>query len=291
MPSNILSSQIPQSFSNELFLSEYLDTELNHNYTSIYSIKFQIFGTEIFELGDREFTLKENNYLVVNNNQTVKSYSFKTKRAITVFIEPSTLADVLYNLTKDNEDLLSNPFGFIENEVIFLENCFEITDDSIGRELNYLSSSFDYIKARKFPFDENFFFKISKALILSHQDTFRYFLNIESAKKTTKLELFDRMHRAKQFITDNWNKSISLNSIASAVNMSPYHFNRTFSRVFQIPPMEYHLKLRLNKAKELLETQKYMVADVAQFAGYSDIFSFSKAFKKCFGFSPSLCNA
>ena len=52
--------------------------------------------------------------------------------------------------------------------------------------------------------------------------------------------------------------------------------------------MEYHLNVRLKKAKDLLVTGKYSVADVAELVGYNDIFAFSKAYKKYFGYSPSL---
>jgi AraC family transcriptional regulator len=43
----------------------------------------------------------------------------------------------------------------------------------------------------------------------------------------------------------------------------------------------------MRRQKELLERDKYSVSEAAYAAGYSDIFAFSKAFKKHFGYSPS----
>jgi len=288
IPPDILSSQIPKEFSNDLYFSERIDGYIHHTYNSVYSIKFQISGAEIYKIGDREFTLRENSYLVVNNEQSVTSFPFKTKRAITIFIEPSILMDVFYNLKKDEEILLSNPFDFSEDNVIFLENCFSITNDDIGKELKHLAKSFDDIKRKQFRIKEDYFFRIAKSLIISQQETLQQVMKIKSVKRSTKTELYKRVYRARQIITDNWNKAINLSSIASLVYMSPYHFNRTFSNIFQIPPMEYHLNVRLDKAKDLLATGKYSVADVAELVGYNDIFAFSKAYKKHFGYSPSL---
>jgi len=43
----------------------------------------------------------------------------------------------------------------------------------------------------------------------------------------------------------------------------------------------------LNKAKELLQKNKLTLAELAIEIGYSDIYSFSKAYKQMFGHSPT----
>jgi len=287
IPSDITSDQIPQQFSNELYLSELIDGYIYHSYTSVYSIKYQILGTEIYKLGNNEIKLEQNKYLVVNNNQYVTSLPYETERAITIFIDSSILNDVFHTLRRDDDTLLSNPFDYIDDRIMLYENCFYITNDAIGKNLKSLANSFNQIKRDPHLLKEDYFYKISKDLILSQQETFKQIKNIDCTKSSTKLELFERMQQGKQILINNWNKSISLNSISAQVCMSPYHFHHTFSKTFKLSPMKYHLKVRMKKSKELLKTHKYNISDVAILAGYSDIFSFSKAFKKHYGCSPS----
>jgi len=287
LPSNITSDQIPQKFGNEMYISELIDGFIDHSYTSIYSIKYQISGTEIYKIGDREIILEQDNYLVVNNNQLVTSLPCKTEKAITIFLEPLTVSDVFKNLINTDDSLLSNPSDYEDNQIAFFESSYFVKSDPIGKSLRLLANSFDIIKNVSNPFKEDYFYEISKDLILSQQETFKQIKDIGCAKISTRVELFDRMQRARQILIENWNKGICLNSVSSQVYMSPYHFHRTFSKAYKKSPLVFHLNVRMKKSKDLLETNKYSVSDVAMLAGYSDIFAFSKAFKKHYGCSPS----
>lgn len=287
LPSKITSDKIPAKFSNELYLSELIDGYLHHTYNSIYSIKYQISGSSNYHLDKHEISLEQNHYLVVNNNQIVTPGHSKSEKAIAIFIEPSTLIDVFYNLKENDELLLSNPFDFRDDQVLFYERTFNVNDDLIGNFLKSLKSSFGLIKNNKNTLTEDSFFHLCKSLILSQQETFKQIKKINCKKYSTKLELFDRMKQAREILIENWNKSIHLNTVSSQVYMSPYHFHRTFSKTFNVSPQAFHSHIRMNKSKELLKTNAYKISDVAQLAGYSDIFSFSKAFKKHFGYSPS----
>ena len=52
-------------------------------------------------------------------------------------------------------------------------------------------------------------------------------------------------------------------------------------------PNDFIKVVRLNKAKEILETRKYMISEVADMVGFSDPKYFSVCYKKQFGISPS----
>ncbi|MBO5980470.1 MAG: response regulator [Bacteroidales bacterium] len=53
------------------------------------------------------------------------------------------------------------------------------------------------------------------------------------------------------------------------------------------PPNDFIKVVRLNKAKDILETHKYMISEVADMVGFSDPKYFSVCYKKQFGISPS----
>ena len=66
---------------------------------------------------------------------------------------------------------------------------------------------------------------------------------------------------------------------------------RTFMRRFQtatgLPPNKYHQRLRIERARELLETTTETIAKVASDVGYGDLASFRQLFTKLTGLSPS----
>ena len=52
-------------------------------------------------------------------------------------------------------------------------------------------------------------------------------------------------------------------------------------------PQQYHMQLRINRAKELLEDRDNRVNEVAVRVGFGDQFYFSRMFRKYTGLSPS----
>ena len=85
-------------------------------------------------------------------------------------------------------------------------------------------------------------------------------------------------------ITEN----IRVDELARAANYSTYHFCRVFMAVTGTPVMNYVTRRKLEHAQCEL-SQGRRIIDVAMDYGYDTHTGFAKAFKKCFGFPPSLC--
>lgn len=64
------------------------------------------------------------------------------------------------------------------------------------------------------------------------------------------------------------------------------YFARIFNDKFGISPKEYVTGLKLKRARELLSQEKYTVSEIGALLGYSDVYHFSKSFKKGTGMSP-----
>lgn len=97
----------------------------------------------------------------------------------------------------------------------------------------------------------------------------------------------DILGKAKDFITNHFrNPNLSLNSVASYVNMSSSHFCSVFSQEEGETFTEYLTKVRLKKAKELLKTTSLRAAEIAYGVGYNDPHYFSYIFKKWEGVTP-----
>ncbi|MCA9977231.1 MAG: response regulator [Anaerolineales bacterium] len=95
------------------------------------------------------------------------------------------------------------------------------------------------------------------------------------------------IHQAKQYLECNYtNSDLSLNEVASQVNLSASHFSVIFSQEAGQTFKEYLTELRINKARELLRMTALRSAEIAYQVGYNDPHYFSFVFKKNTGFSP-----
>lgn len=76
-------------------------------------------------------------------------------------------------------------------------------------------------------------------------------------------------------------------TLSEVSKMSPRYFEMLFFGEFKCTPKEYILSLKMQLARELLQSEKYTVTAVAEHLGYSDIYHFSKIFKSKTGYTPS----
>ncbi len=81
-------------------------------------------------------------------------------------------------------------------------------------------------------------------------------------------------------------EDISLNTVASTVNISPNHFSTIFSQEMGITFVEYLTKLRMDMARELLLKTDLRTSEIGYEVGYKDPHYFSYLFKKTHGITP-----
>lgn len=90
------------------------------------------------------------------------------------------------------------------------------------------------------------------------------------------------------YIEDHYSEKISLDQIAENMYLSPFYISRIFKGETGNTPIRHLINLRLEKAKELLESgYQGSIQEVAALVGYDDAYHFSKLFKKRYGISPS----
>ncbi|MGC3957754.1 MAG: helix-turn-helix transcriptional regulator [Verrucomicrobiota bacterium] len=70
-------------------------------------------------------------------------------------------------------------------------------------------------------------------------------------------------------------------------NISPSHFFAVFKRQTGFAPLDFFIRLRMQRACELLGTTSLSVKEVAAELGYDDPFYFSRVFKTVSGIAPT----
>lgn len=81
----------------------------------------------------------------------------------------------------------------------------------------------------------------------------------------------------------------SLDELARAAMLSVPHFSELCRTQTGMPPLALLIRLRLQRAMELLQQGGHNVAEAARAVGYEDPFYFSRLFKKHIGVPPSSC--
>ena len=90
-----------------------------------------------------------------------------------------------------------------------------------------------------------------------------------------------------EFIEENLAENVSLAKLAQLIQLSPYHFCRAFKQSFGVPPHRYHTHRRIERAKALLANPSDSVTAIGMAVGFSETSSFTAAFRRTSGMTPT----
>lgn len=98
----------------------------------------------------------------------------------------------------------------------------------------------------------------------------------------------DRMRRALDHIDRHLDDELDLATISAVAAFSKYHFHRQFTACFGLSVHRYVQLARLKRASyQLAYNDRDRITDIAIGAGYDAPDAFARAFRRCFGQSPS----
>jgi AraC-like DNA-binding protein len=97
----------------------------------------------------------------------------------------------------------------------------------------------------------------------------------------------DTIQQAQQYLREHLGTRTSVAELAALARLSPSHFAALFRRATGTGVLQYQTRLRMSRARELLDTTDQAVAEIARTLGYADPFYFSRQFRAVHGMSPS----
>jgi AraC family transcriptional regulator len=96
-----------------------------------------------------------------------------------------------------------------------------------------------------------------------------------------------RLRAVVEYIEENLDAGPGLAELAAVARLSAYHFARQFKAATGLPPHQYVIACRVERAKQLLQAATGLsLAEVAAHAGFSDQSQFSHHFKRLVGVTP-----
>ncbi len=84
----------------------------------------------------------------------------------------------------------------------------------------------------------------------------------------------------------NLDKNYKINDLVNELCIDRSYFSKIFKKKYNVSPYQYFLRLKLQKAEYLLKNTSYTITQIGDMLGFTDHYTFSKAFKRRYGMSP-----
>ena len=277
--------QIDQFKSNVFYFSN------NHlesgKHISRFTLRAISGGFQHYNIDGCEKTLTDDNFLLVEQGMAFEHYLNQSTavEGVIVAFSPQFLSNYFHQCGKSTAELLDHPEPYYSQHFHFYSNTF--AKSSKLKEL--LEGIAMDIRSKDHPrlYYEEMFSCIFDEVIRIDNHLNSRINTLSALKGRTRQELYKRLSLAKDFIDSNIDKDLSLEVIAQAAYLSPFHFLRSFKNFYQITPYQYILQTRLKRAKFYFDQKTFNQSEVMSMCGFEHIKSFQRVYKKYFGISPS----
>lgn len=95
------------------------------------------------------------------------------------------------------------------------------------------------------------------------------------------------IHRAIQYLHDHFAERLTVADLARVAGLSPPHFSRLFRRETGHSPLDYLIRIRIQRSRLLLRAGDDSITEVAYKCGFATPSHFSDCFRKQCGLAPS----
>jgi transcriptional regulator GlxA family with amidase domain len=110
-----------------------------------------------------------------------------------------------------------------------------------------------------------------------------------SSRRTQSIasEIAERIGRSIAYMVEHLDEPLQVATLAAQASVSPSHYFALFKRQTGTAPIDFFIRLRMNHARELLDSTCSSVKEVAATMGYDDPFYFSRVFKSVHRVAPA----
>ena len=253
------------------------------------TLRLVVDGHAMYILDKKSYRISKNEFLICNGGQDGIGIidSKKEVSQICIHLKPSLIGEAFQVLTSaDHFDLDKPVDGYPEFQLF--ENTYNLNSSlAASRLLRPLAGLIKEGREKEIYLDEEWLLNLAEAIVLNEK-TIRVSLNgLRSVRHTTRNEIMKRLLIGKEYMDANFTRNPKIADIASLAFMSEFFFYRNFKLAFRTTPYQYILDRKIGLARELMRDEKMGFAQIAESCGFSDIFTFSKAFKRKCGFAPS----
>jgi AraC-like DNA-binding protein len=249
------------------------------------SLKCVFEGSEVYETNLCRYLVTSRNYLVFNHGQMYASHleGRQEVSSLAVFWEPETAADILDRALSDG--LLEGSKRGSDCSFRFVERLYP-SDDLVTPSVAKLRRLLDDNNPDPLAIDEQLH-NLLERLVCAHTRLEGEIQSITALRYSTRMELYSRLYRARDFIEDSFSQDLTLDELAGVACLSKYHFLRAFRQLFGLTPHAYLTRKRLDRARQLLLETDHLVNEVCAAVGFDNPSSFVRLFRLTFKQPPN----
>lgn len=126
-------------------------------------------------------------------------------------------------------------------------------------------------------------YSIGLANAVFKEHFYHFILALRKDEQETTEGFSGILKNIKEHISEN----ISVKELAGEYHMSERNFRAMFAKYAGTTPKQYQIKIKMQKAAQILQDSNFSINKVAETLGYASPFQFSRDFKKYYGVSPN----
>ena len=251
------------------------------------SIKWMAAGWAVWQTDSGYYRVDPASYLVLNHGH-VYSLSVDTdepRETFCPFFAAGFVEGAHAALTARPPSLLDEPHAGVVPAVLFSEHL-RPTDEWVIPVLRRMRAGLQAGLASA-AWLEDQFHGLAERLLLAQRDVRRQVAAVPAVRPGTRLELYRRLCRGRDYLHASFAEPLTLAAIAREACLAPHHFHRLFRGAFGQTPHDYLVGLRIARARTLLAATEMPVTQICFEIGFESLGSFSSLFHRKVGVSPT----
>ncbi|MDF2612221.1 MAG: AraC family transcriptional regulator [Clostridia bacterium] len=242
---------------------DWQSTMHSHYFAEIFYVQK---GSGSFMVGDKMFSVKESDLIIINPNieHTEKSYNATPLEYTVLGIDGLT-----FSFNKGDTSAQYSVYNFSNHEQYI--------------QL-YLTSMLSEIEEQRPQYElvcQNLL-ELLLIQIMRHAD-----YNLIATKTIMSKKISKECSTVKRYLDSNYSEHITLDKLAKMTHMNKYYLIHVFTKYSGMSPINYLNNRRIEEGKMLLETTDFSVMQISSSIGFSSQAYFAQAFKKSLGISPN----
>lgn len=251
------------------------------------SIKSFSDGRALYDTGKGLHAVDENSYLILNDGQpySITVESERLTESFCIFFRAGFAEQVYYGLSSGQDKLLDEPKPPDKLRIGFFDKTYP-HDTVVSPALLSLKSSVAEGQEQAGWLEEQLH-EVMLLILRVREGSYKEALTLNAVRVSTREELYQRLMRAKDYISACFNQPLTLKEIANVACLSPNHLLRSFRQAFRQTPHQFLTTKRLEHARKMLGDSNLSVTEVCFSVGFESLGSFSRLFRRHTGFSPN----